>query len=141
MPSNAISGVGTLFQRSDGSSANGTFRTIAEINTVSGPNLSRDTIDVTSLDSTGGYKEFIAGFRDGGEVSLEMNFTIDGYGQMKLDFEDDALVDYKVILPDTTATTFSFSGLVTAMGLSIPMNDKITCSVTIKVSGQVDVQS
>ncbi len=29
-----------------------------------------DEIDVTTLDSTGGYKEFIAGFKDAGEVSL-----------------------------------------------------------------------
>lgn len=29
-----------------------------------------DEIDVTTLDSTGGYKEFIAGFKDAGEVAL-----------------------------------------------------------------------
>ena len=36
-------------------------------------------IDVTSLDSSGGYREFIASFRDAGEVTLNMNFTLASY--------------------------------------------------------------
>ena len=69
--SNAKAGVGTLFRRWSGTA----WVNIAEINSISGPNMSRDTIDVTSLDSTGGYREFIPGFRDGGTVQLAMNFV------------------------------------------------------------------
>jgi hypothetical protein len=64
MASDAFAGVGTVFKR--GAVA------IAEITSISGPNLTRGTIDVTNLDSTNGYREFIAGFRDGGEVTLSM---------------------------------------------------------------------
>lgn len=138
--SDAISGVGTIFKRSDMASAP-TFSAIAEINSIDGPNKSRDTIDVTSLDSTGGYREFIASFRDGGEVSLEMNFTRDGYVDMNADFEIDTLVDYQIVLPDTGNTTLEFSGLVTNLGLGIPLDDKVTAPVTIKVSGQVTLTS
>jgi predicted secreted protein len=138
--SNAVSGVGTVFKRSDMESAP-TFSAIAEINSIDGPNKSRDTIDVTSLDSTGGYREFIASFRDGGEVSLEMNFTRDGYVDMNADFEVETLVDYQIVLPDSGNTTLDFSGLVTSLGLGIPLDDKITAPVTIKVSGQVTLSS
>ena len=81
--SSAISGVGTSFRRWNGSS----WENIAEINSITGPNKSRDTIDVTSLDSTGGYREFIGGFRDGGSVTLPMNFTRDTYDTMNTDFD------------------------------------------------------
>lgn len=138
--SDAISGVGTVFKRSDMTSAP-TFTAIAEINSIDGPNKSRDTIDVTSLDSTGGYREFIASFRDGGEVTLEMNFTRDGYVDMNADFETDTLVDYQIVLPDTSNTTLDFSGLVTSLGLGVPLDDKVTAPVTIKVSGQVILSS
>lgn len=143
MPSNAFSGVGTTFSRSEtGSSGGGTsYSTIAEINSIDGPNMSRDTIDVTSLDSTGGYREFITSFRDGGEVTLEMNFTLDGYDGMKADFESSDKIWYKIILNDTGATEFEFEGLVTALGLGIPLDDKVTASVTIKISGQVILTS
>ena len=138
MTSNAFSGVGAKFQRGDGGSTSvENFTDIAEVNSISGPNMSRDTIDVTSLDSTGGYREFIAGFRDGGEVSLEMNFSLATYDTMKDDFEDEETHNYRIVLPDTGATTFDFAGLVTSLGMAVPMDDKVTSSVTIKVSGQV----
>ena len=74
--SNAFSGVGTIFKNGDGSSNEG-FAAIAEINSIDGPNKTKSTIDVTSLDSTGGYREFISSFRDAGQVVLNMNFTRD----------------------------------------------------------------
>ena len=77
--STAKAGVGTLFRRWSGSA----WDNIAEINSISGPNMSRDTIDVTSLDSTGGYREFIGGFRDGGTVQLAMNFIRASLDTMK----------------------------------------------------------
>ncbi len=133
--SDAISGVEAVFKRSDMASAP-VFSAIAEVNSISGPNKSRDTIDVTSLDSVAGYREFIAGFRDGGEVTLEMNFTRDGYADMDADFNIDTLVDYQIVLPDASNTTLDFSGLVTAIGLEVPLDDKISSSATIKISGK-----
>ncbi len=140
MTTNAISGVGTSFKRGDGAS-NEAFTAIAEINSISGPSMSRGTIDATSLDSTGGYREFIGSFRDPGTVTLNMNFTRDGYIQMKTDFESDSTVNYQIVLPDSGNTTLDFAGLVQDLPLDIPMDDKITCAVTIKISGQVTVSS
>jgi len=135
--SSAISGVGTSFRRWNGSS----WENIAEINSITGPNKSRDTIDVTSLDSTGGYRAFIGGFRDGGSVTLPMNFTRDTYDTMNTDFEDDDLQNYEIFLPDDDGTSFEFEALVTELGLGIPADDKVTADVTLKVSGQVTVNS
>lgn len=136
--SNAFAGVGTQFKRSDMLSSP-TFTAIAEVNDISGPNMSRNTIDTTSLDTTGGYRTFIGGFRDGGEVNLNMNFTIDGYNTMKDDFEDSDARDYQIVLPDTGATTLEFSAVVTALGMAVPTDDKVTATVTLKISGQVDI--
>ena len=141
MTTNAIAGVGASFKRADAASSGTGFTAIAEVNSISGPNKSRATIDVTSLDSVGGYREFIASFRDAGEVTLEMNWTRDGYDQINDDFESSSLWDYQIVFPDTGATTLEFSGLVTALGSAIPLDDKITMSVTIKISGQVTLTS
>jgi len=137
--SDAISGVGTVFNRANGTSSSPAFTAVAEVTSIGGPNLTRGVIDVTSLDSTDGYREFIGGFRDGGEIPLGMNFTLDGYDDMKADFESDDLHDYQIVLPDDGATTFEITGLVTALGMAVPMDDKVTSSVTIKISGIVTV--
>lgn len=141
MPSNAFSGVGTQFKRADADSSATAFTAIAEINSITGPDKSRGTIDVTSLDSTGGYLEFITSFRDAGEIALEMNFTRDGYVVLNEDFESDTSKEYQIILPDTGATTLEFSGWVTDLGMAIPMDDKVTATVTIKITGQVTLSS
>ena len=135
--SNAVAGVGTQFRRWDTRN----WVNIAEINSITGPSMSRDTIDVTSLDSTGGYREFITGFRNAGTVVLAMNFTRDTYELMKTDFEDDTHKNYEILLSDPENTSLEFEGLVTELPLSIPADDKITADVTIQISGQVIINS
>jgi predicted secreted protein len=137
MASNAISGVGTKFYRWN----SGTWQALAEVNSISGPSMTRDFIDVTSLDSIGGYREFIAGFRDGGTINLSMNFTRTTYDLMKADFENDEAGHYEIVLPDAESTSFEFRGLVTELPLEIPADDKVTANVTIKIDGKVLVNS
>lgn len=136
----AISGVGTVFKRSDMASSPA-FTAIAEINSIDGPTMSKNTIDITSLDSTGGYREFTTGFRDGGTMVLNMNFTRTTYEDMLTDFNSDTVRDYQLVLPDSGNTTFDLSGLVTELPLNIPTDDKITANVTIKISGEVTLQT
>jgi len=135
--SDAIAGVGTLFRRWSGSA----WVNISEVNSINGPNKTRETIDVTSLDSTGGYREFIASFRDGGTVQLTMNFTRATYDLMNDDFESDDSQSYEIVLPDDENTTLEFVGLVTEVPLSISTDDKVTADVTIKVTGQPTINS
>lgn len=138
MGSNAVAGVGTEFRRWDGA---GSWVTIAEINTISGPGKTKEVIDVTSLDSTGGYREFITGFKDGGTVTFSMNFTRSTYNLMNTDFESSDKQNYEIVLPDPDNTTIEFEGLVTELPLTIDPGDKITADVTIKVTGQPTLNS
>jgi predicted secreted protein len=127
--SKAIAGVGTTITM-DGTP-------IAEVNSISGPTMTRDQIDVTSLDSTGGYREFIGGFRDGGTVTLNMNFTADSYGVMMEAYQDENLHPFVITFPDSEGSTVSFSGIVTECPLAIPTDDKVTSDVNVKVTGEV----
>jgi len=135
--SNAVAGVGTLFQRWSGSA----WASISEINSITGPGMKRDTIDVTSLSSTGGYREFLGGFRNPGTVQLSMNFTRQTYDLFKTDFESSTTKNYRIVLPDTENTIVEFIGLVTELPLTIPADDKITADVTIQISGAVELDS
>lgn len=133
----AFTGKGTIFNRyNTGTSA---YEPIANINSISGPSSSRETVDVTTLDSEGGYREFIGSLRDAGDISLNMNFDATTYALMKADFESDTIQKYQIVLPDTDNTTFEFEGLVTELPVEIPLDDKVTADVTIKISGETDV--
>ena len=103
--------------------------------------MTRDFIDVTSLDSTGGYREFITGFRDAGTISMNMNFTRDSYDALKTDFESPTLQNYQIILSDIENSSIEFEGLVTEIPVTIPTDDKISVDCTIKITGQVIIGS
>lgn len=134
--SNAISGVGTIIQKWDGASQ---WDAIAEVTNISGPGMTRDLIEVTSLDSVGGWREFISGFRDGGTVVLSMNYTRAGLDSFFADFESDDVANYEIVLPD--GTSLEFEGLVQEFPLTIPTDSQITMEVTIKVTGPPTVNS
>ena len=137
MSSEAVSGIGTKFQRW----ADSAWANIAEVNTITGPGMSRETIDVTSLDSTDGYREKIGGLRNGGTVVLNMNFTRSNYDAFKEDFESSALGNYRIHLPDAEDTSVEFEGWVTELPLAVSPDDRITMDVTIEVTGPVETDS
>lgn len=128
--SKAITGQGTIFKR------NGS--PIGEINSIDGPTKSRETIEVTRLEDVDGYRQYIAGLREPGTVTLNMNFTRENYDLLNADFESDTIQTYAIELPDEDETVFTFSGFVTELPISIPIGDKITCDVTIQISGKVN---
>lgn len=135
MSAKGFTGIGTVFERKNPTTNQ--WEAISNINSISGPGASRETVDVTTLDSTGGYREFIGSLRDAGDMTLSMNFKRDTYLLMKEDFESDEIRDYRIILPE--GTMFTFKGLVTEIPVEIPLDDKVTADVTIKISGKVEV--
>jgi predicted secreted protein len=135
--SDAVAGVGTLFGRWNGSE----WENLVEVLTINGPTPSKEVIDVTSLDSTGGYREFIGSFKDGGTVQLSLNFTRAMFEMMKEDFESDELGTYRVVLPDAENSTLIFDGLVMEHPLAISADKQVTFDVSIKVSGEPVLES
>lgn len=125
--SSAVSGVGTTFKKGS--------VYISEIISINGPNMSRAVVDVTSLDSVAGYRDFISGMRDGGEISFGMNFTIEGYNQMFEDYTNNVLQDYQVTIDEGGANeeSYEMTALVVGMTLSIPIDDKIVTDITMRV--------
>ena len=111
---------------------------IAELTNIGGPALSADTIEATSHDAADGYREFLQGLRDGGEISIEGNFIPGNAGQVALvtDLNDGSLDEYTITLPVAMATTWVFDAIVTAFESSSPFDDKASFTATLKVSGK-----
>jgi hypothetical protein len=75
--SDGISAFGTALQIGNGGTPEA-FTTIAEVINISGPTLSLETIDVTSHGSTDAWREFVAGLKDPGEITFDINFVPTG---------------------------------------------------------------
>jgi len=112
--------------------------TVAKLSSIGGLELSADTIDTTALDSDGGYREFIAGFKDAGEVAVEGYFVpATGQGQKELYdlFESGATEDFAIVFPASLNAQWEFKGIVVGFSTSADLEDPLAFSATIKVSG------
>ncbi|MBY6275378.1 phage tail tube protein [Symbiobacterium thermophilum] len=144
--SNAVGSIGTKLLRGDGQVPNETFAEIAEVVSIDGPGMSRDTIEVSGL--AGHWKEYIAGAVDGGEVSLELNFlpTDPSHGAtngLLKDFVEGTPRNFRIVFPDPDKTTWQFTAIVTGFSPSAARDKQLTASVTLKITGEptFDVQT
>ncbi len=131
---------GTLLKQGDGASPE-VFTTIAQVVSIGGPSLSLDPIDVTNHSSLDGWKEFVGGLLDGGEISLEINYdpvnaTHNATAGLIKDMEDRTVRNFQLVFSDTAGTTWTVPALVTGFEPGAPVDGKLSASVTLKVSGK-----
>ena len=111
--------------------------TVSEVTSISGMALTADTIDVSNLNSADVYREFIQGFRDGGEVSIEGNFTVADSATVYNAFNTTSTLNGTITLP-TSPSRSQWSGTIICTGFSTeaPLGDKVSFSATFKISGK-----
>jgi len=120
------------------------YTTVAQVRDINGPTIQRDTVEVSSRDSTGQAKEYLAGMVDNGEVTFDLVYDPDAVthsasasGGLVTLLAAGTLNNFRVSFADSTATTATFAGLVTQFQPTMPLNGAQTASVTIKVSGLI----
>lgn len=129
-------GHGVQLQRSSDGTANGTFTSVGTVRDSTPPGVSRETEDVTHMQSLERWMEFIGALKDPGE--MEFQITFDPGSPEHLAFHSDINTDdagyYKLIFPDTTE--WGFAGLVTSIDPEAPVANKMEASITIKLTGK-----
>ncbi len=120
-----ISGFGSTLSGS-------TSGSIAQILSVSMPSQEVDDLDITTMASNNGFKEYTPGLKDAGEITLQLLYekancnTIDGLlgGTAEV---------WTITLPD--GSTWACSGYFKSLGGESPHGAEITQSATIKLTG------
>lgn len=105
---------------------------IAEVLKISGPNQSADDVDASSMDSADSFKEFIPGFRDGGELNLELNYLKANVAS----FYAALAVADTFTLTFPCGSTWVFSGYLKSINQETPFDAKMTMSGTFKITGK-----
>ncbi|KOG22001.1 phage tail tube protein [Streptomyces viridochromogenes] len=132
-----VDAFGIQLQRSDMATPSATFTAIANVTNLGGPEIERETYDVTAHDSTDGWREFVGGLKDGGEVSVEVNYDPRDHDTLVADFEDDAPRDYKMVFPTQAGGgNWAFKAILKGFKQEAPVDDKFTGELTFKVSGK-----
>lgn len=111
---------------------------VGGLKSISGIEVSADDVEVTDMGNTDGYREYLPGFKDGGEVSVSgyMDGEDDGQDRMYALLESGDVVDCKIVFPDKIGKTWSFKAGVTKFATSADVDDAIAFEATLKVSGK-----
>lgn len=140
--SQADIGYGSVFEIEDDNSP-GLYVAMAEVVNITPPSMTVDQIDVTHMQSPNRRREFISGLVDGGEASFDMNFvpgsTSDDrlFALLNLPTGQSRRRNLRLSYPN--GVTWSFAGELTGYEPAIPVDDKMSATVTFKVTGDLSV--
>lgn len=132
-----INAFGTLLKIGD--EAGTSFDAVAEVTNIDFMDVSADDLDVTSHDSEDAWREFLAGLKDGGELSMDLNFDPSIHANLL------SLVgvtrNMQVTFPTGVDEKVEFEGYIKSLSGSAPVDDKLSASASVKVSGPVTITS
>ncbi|WEG14005.1 phage tail tube protein [Pullulanibacillus sp. KACC 23026] len=123
---------GTTIKKSTGTA-------IAFLTSIDGLDIKADTIDTTALDTDGGYKTFINGFKEVSDVPISGFFDYAAHSQMLTDLQAGTNSAYTIQFPpgpgQTTGASWNFNAIVTEFHTKAAVDNVISFDATLKVSG------
>ena len=106
---------------------NVSFITIAQVRSITGPGMSVDMIDSSHHSTVDFWRTMLAGFKSGGEVTLDLLFDPadithkDITGGLLKELNDGNLGSYEITYPDVASSTFTFSAFVSGYEVPYPL--------------------
>jgi len=111
---------------------------VGEIVGFSGPSISANPIDITSLTATAKVK--LMGVYDGGQVTLNVNMVVTDAGQTLVRTALFARTEGAGIIKlDASATgqKCAFNGFISGLNMTGSVDNKIAGDITISISGGI----
>jgi hypothetical protein len=128
----AVNGFGAIFAYL--STDPSTYTALAEVLSVTPPSISVETVDVTHMGSDDGFREYVASLKDGGEVTVNLNY-VEASATLLQTLVLAGMETFRITFPGSS--TFTFTGIPTAFSFDdVVIDDKVAMSLTIKVSGK-----
>lgn len=113
---------------------------IAEVTAIGLPNPQQDDVDATHFKSPNRQREFVAGLIDNGEIQFGTNYIAGSASDTLITeaMQSGEVRDIVVAIPaGASFQYFEFSGIVKGYEKDIPIDDRQTATITVRVSGAV----
>ena len=139
MPGKAAFGMIVNFGTATGTTTSATLTNVTNISGLMSSDV--EEIDVTSHDSAGSYREFVASFIDAGEVQLDLNFNPNETthrattGGILYLLSQRLTVPWEFKFPGSPSHKVAFQGFVKSAPIDAPFDDKLSAAVTIRLTG------
>src|SRR5690242_11216042 len=115
-----VDAFGTQWEIGNGDGPPETFTAVADVTNIQPLGVKVDTIDVSTHASTGQWREFLGGMKDGGELTMDVNYDPAAHGTLFAALGE--VKNMKIILTDTGAAEITFAGIVNGFKAQAPMD-------------------
>jgi predicted secreted protein len=134
-------GYGATYEIWDASLTTPAFVALEEVISITPGEAETDRVEVTHMQSPGRRREYVSGMIDSGEASVEINWLPGSATDLLIRglLTSGATVEHRITLPanaDGDRVTLTYDAQITGYSKSIPMDDRLTATVTIAVSGE-----
>ena len=148
----SFTGIGTILRRGQGTNpvpavGSDTFDVVGRVRNISLGHSQKEEVEDTTLDSAGGFKEFLSGSKDPGNLEFAVSFepgTTASPANMHQSLLSDAnattansLRNWQIEWPDGTIA--DFQGEVFSTQINTEPNAPVDITVTVRKSGQVTI--
>jgi predicted secreted protein len=128
-----VSSQGTTIKKTSGTA-------IAFLTKIEGLSIKANTIDTTALDTEGGYKTFINGFKEVDDVTISGFFDYTSHSGILTDMQAGTKDNYTIQFPPapggTTGASWTFDAIVSNFKTGAAVDATVSFDATLKVSGQ-----
>ena len=108
---------------------------LPEILDVTPPGLSRETVPSSHMGTLVAHTFLAVKLYDGGELGLELGFDPDFTTPFTLGEFKEVVITF----PDSGSTVWTFQAVITAYEPADPLEDRMTTTLALKVSGEVAI--
>lgn len=137
-------GVGTILSRGQTvpppAAGSDTFVAVGKVKVIGGPSVKKEQIEQTSLDSVGGFKEYLSGLKDPGQLTFTLN--MDPANSQHTAIRADAQLssalsqrNWRIVWPNSEQA--DFVGEVLEYTRTTNPNEILPVDITVQISGVV----
>ena len=118
----------------------GTQVTVGKLSSIGELSPDSEELDVTTLDATGGYREYIQGLRDAGELEIEGYHNADDNGQaaLRTAYASGDCGSFVITFPDNTTAAFSAFVKSHTLG-SAEVDGAVGFGATLRITGAIAI--
>lgn len=118
-----------------------TYVAIGQVKSISGPDVSVDTIDVTTHDSTSQWEEHVAGVIRSGEITLDLVYDTANAQIVSFLSGLRTAQNMRISFNNAASDVMTFSGIPIGFSQSLPHDGSIDATITIKPTGVITFPS
>lgn len=113
----------------------GTYTKALGVTKIGPYQLKADEVDISDHDSPSQYREFVAGMLEAGGCNVDLNYSADEATHQALEAAVGVQRLFKVKFRHLTGRVATFSGFISGVSPELPFDNKMGCTVSVKISG------